>query len=169
MSNLAGRPIPTVGHTAFTLAPIETMSILKGLIQTIVVVVTFSLHFVAPVTAGTIGLAKALEKVAPSDILANAERFGAVLADQPIVPILNGNKVVGHAFLNTDFSGAIGYSGKPIVVLIALDVDGKIAGAGLVQHAEPIVLGTIYLNERPQRVRHQRLWNILSPFHKRVF
>ncbi len=127
----------------FTSQSIITMPIVKGFIQTIVMIVALLPHLVEPVAAETIGLTKALEKVVPGDLLAKADGFGAVLAGYPIAPILEGNKVVGHAFLNKDFSGTIGYSGKPIVVLIALDLDGNISGARLVEHAEPIVLAGI--------------------------
>ena len=43
-------------------------------------------------------------------------------------------------FLNTDVAGAVGYSGKPIHLLIGLDTDGTITGVVLHEHHEPIVL-----------------------------
>ena len=49
----------------------------------------------------------------------------------------------GYVFLNTDFHGAIGYSGKPIKILIGMDTKGRVTGAKMVEHSEPIVLAGI--------------------------
>jgi NosR/NirI family transcriptional regulator, nitrous oxide reductase regulator len=57
--------------------------------------------------------------------------------------VLQGEKVLGFNFLNTDFVSAVGYSGKPIRIMIGLDPAGKIVGAKLIEHAEPIVLAGI--------------------------
>ncbi len=65
------------------------------------------------------------------------------MADKPVVLVSKNSKTIGYVFLNTDFSGSIGYSGKPIKILIGLDIHGRIAGAKLVKHTEPIVLAGI--------------------------
>lgn len=51
----------------------------------------------------------------------------------------SGNHI-GFIFVNTDYLPTIGYSGKPIHMAIAMDLEGRIQGAQLVQHSEPIVL-----------------------------
>ena len=84
-----------------------------------------------------------LAEVPPSEFFPLADRYGEVAATAPIAPVLQGYKVLGYLILNTDFVGAIGYSGKPIRILIGLDATGKIVGAKLVEHAEPIVLAGI--------------------------
>ena len=84
-----------------------------------------------------------LKETPVTSVFENAERWGDFVDGHPIIPALKGSDTVGYAFLNTDFVGAIGYSGKPIVVLIAMNADGLIAGAKLVAHAEPIVLSGI--------------------------
>lgn len=58
----------------------------------------------------------------------------------PVAPILVGGEAVGYAFVTSDFVGTTGYSGKPIHVMAAIDLDGKLLGAELVEHSEPIVL-----------------------------
>jgi NosR/NirI family nitrous oxide reductase transcriptional regulator len=88
-------------------------------------------------------LARFLAKVPPTEFFPLADRYGEVAAAAPIAPVLQGYKVVGFHILNTDFVSAIGYSGKPIKIVIGLDTVGKIAGAKLVEHAEPIVLAGI--------------------------
>ncbi len=119
------------------------MLIIQRILRAVAVITALSLHFTTPVFAGDITLSQALEKVEPNDILSKADSFGTILTKHKIAPILNDNKTVGYAFLNTDFSGAIGYSGKPIIILIGLDLDGKVTGARLVEHSEPIVLAGI--------------------------
>ncbi len=71
-------------------------------------------------------------------------RYGAVDEATRTVPVeASDGTVLGHAFLNTDFDSAIGYSGKPITMIIAMSVEGRITGARLVEHSEPIVLAGI--------------------------
>ena len=49
-------------------------------------------------------------------------------------------KLVGYAFVNADWVNSTGYSGQPIQILVGLTAEGKIAGARLMAHHEPIVL-----------------------------
>jgi len=78
--------------------------------------------------------------LAASDLVAEAEAFGMPQGSPPLVPLLSGDEVVGYAFLTTDFVDTTGYSGKPIDVVAAIDAEGTILGAKLVEHHEPIVL-----------------------------
>jgi len=86
------------------------------------------------------GLQKFLAKVAPGELMKGADRYGPAEGSPPVAGIFAGDKRIGHAFLNTDFNDATGYSGKPIHVLVALDAKGAISGLKLVKHSEPIVL-----------------------------
>ena len=43
-------------------------------------------------------------------------------------------------YLNSDFANAVGYSGKPIQILVGIDPKGILTGLKLVEHKEPIVL-----------------------------
>ncbi len=54
--------------------------------------------------------------------------------------VFAGQKLVGYAFVNADWVNSTGYSGQPIQILVGLTTDGKIAGARLMAHHEPIVL-----------------------------
>ena len=63
-------------------------------------------------------LARLLAKVSPTEFFPHADRYGEVAATAPIAPVLQGDKVLGFVFLNTDFVSAIGYSGKPIKIVI---------------------------------------------------
>jgi NosR/NirI family nitrous oxide reductase transcriptional regulator len=46
----------------------------------------------------------------------------------------------GFVYLNSDFANAVGYSGKPINLLVGIDQKGVIGGIKLVDHKEPIFL-----------------------------
>ncbi|TYO84568.1 NosR/NirI family protein [Oceanicella actignis] len=81
-----------------------------------------------------------LKKVAPSEVVAGADAWGPIQGDLPVAPILKDGKPLGRVFVTSDFVSTIGYSGKPIHVMVALNDDAKIIGARLVEHHEPIVL-----------------------------
>ncbi len=85
-------------------------------------------------------LSKFIAKTPASELVNGATSYGPLRADIPVVPILNDGKTLGYAFITTDFVGTTGYSGKPIHVLVAIGLDGKLQSAKLVKHSEPIVL-----------------------------
>ena len=85
-------------------------------------------------------LAEFLDALVPSEIVPGADRFGPPQADPPVAEALTGDTPVGHVFLTTDIVNTAGYSGKPIDVVVGLDLEGTIVGAELVEHHEPIVL-----------------------------
>jgi len=86
------------------------------------------------------GLASYLPKVAPADFFPGADRFGPPQGNPPIVPVYRGDQLQGFVYLNSDFANSIGYSGKPIQVLVGIDPKGVLTGLKLVEHKEPIVL-----------------------------
>ena len=87
-----------------------------------------------------VNLGSALATVEPGDLVPGADRFGPVEGGPPGAQALEGSTLRGYVFLNTDVVGAVGYSGKPIHLLIGLDTEGTITGAVLHEHHEPIVL-----------------------------
>ncbi len=85
-------------------------------------------------------LMRLLKRAGPADLVPGADRLGEPEGSPPVVPAFAGDELVGHVFLNSDFVSAIGYSGKPIRVLLGIDPNGVIVGAKLAEHHEPIVL-----------------------------
>lgn len=81
-----------------------------------------------------------LGSVEPSTIVPGADSFGPASGSPPVAPVLDGQDLVGFAFLNSDFADSVGYSGKPIHIVAGLDLAGRITGLQLVEHQEPIVL-----------------------------
>ncbi len=85
-------------------------------------------------------LSEYLDTFAPAEIMEGATRLGDIDGDPPAAPIFRGDELAGYAFLNSDLVNSVGYSGKPIHVVVGLDLEGTITGAKLVDHHEPIVL-----------------------------
>ncbi|MGO1119959.1 4Fe-4S binding protein [Rhodovibrionaceae bacterium A322] len=88
--------------------------------------------------------ASSLQRFLPKADLAllapEADGFGAAQVDPPFAPLTKDGKQIGYLFLNSDYVNATGYSGKPIHVLVTMDMDGHLLGTQLVDHKEPIVL-----------------------------
>jgi NosR/NirI family nitrous oxide reductase transcriptional regulator len=82
----------------------------------------------------------ALATIQVGDLVPGADRYGAAAGAPLVSTAYRGDDRVGFVFLNTDVVGAIGYSGKPIHLLIAIDPTGTITGLKLYEHSEPIVL-----------------------------
>jgi NosR/NirI family nitrous oxide reductase transcriptional regulator len=89
---------------------------------------------------GTDQLSGFLRDIAPSDLHPDAIAYGPARADIPVIPLRGADGTVGWVYLTSDFVSTIGYSGKPIHVVAALDKDAVITGVRLVEHAEPIIL-----------------------------
>ncbi len=81
-----------------------------------------------------------LPKAQPTEFFPDADRFGPPQGDPPLVPTYQGDRLLGYVYLNSDFTGATGYSGKPINLLVGIDPNGVVTGIKLVDHKEPIVL-----------------------------
>src|SRR6185312_12318958 len=81
-----------------------------------------------------------LPKSAPADFFPGADRFGPPQGDPPIAPVYRADKLQGFVYLNSDLANAIGYSGKPIHILVGIDPTGVVKSFKLIDHHEPIVL-----------------------------
>ncbi len=81
-----------------------------------------------------------LAKAQPAELIPGADRFGPLQGDPAIAPVYKNNQLLGFAYLNSDFSNSVGYSGKPIKLLVGISPQGVLTGFKLVEHKEPIVL-----------------------------
>jgi NosR/NirI family nitrous oxide reductase transcriptional regulator len=95
---------------------------------------------VAPPAKAEPRLGEFLKSIQPADIFPGADRFGPIEGTPSAAAAYAGDKLLGYIYLNADVVDSTGYSGKPINIVIAIGLDGKIAGAKLVEHHEPIVL-----------------------------
>lgn len=83
---------------------------------------------------------KFLDKIDVTILVPGADSLGELQSDLPVVPALKDGDIVGYVFLTSDFVTTTGYSGKPIHVVMGVDIDAKVTGVNLVKHSEPIVL-----------------------------
>jgi NosR/NirI family nitrous oxide reductase transcriptional regulator len=101
--------------------------------------VCISLLTVLPANAAA-QLQTYLSKVQPGELFQGADRFGELRGEPPIAPVYRSGQVLGYAYLNSDFTNSIGYSGKPIHIAVGIDPKGVVRGFKLIDHHEPIVL-----------------------------
>ncbi len=107
-----------------------------------IIVLLIALVVLSGVAAGKTRpvLYKFTANISAGELVKGATSYGPVRTDVPVVPVLKDGKTLGYAFITSDFVGTTGYSGKPIHVLVAIGLDGKLQSARLVKHSEPIVL-----------------------------
>lgn len=93
-----------------------------------------------PCVAADSRLAEFASQVPATELVPGADHYGPVQGSPPVIKVFAGERLVGYAFVNADWVNSTGYSGQPIQILVGLATDGKIAGARLMAHHEPIVL-----------------------------
>ncbi|MGB8815304.1 MAG: 4Fe-4S binding protein [Paracoccaceae bacterium] len=104
------------------------------------------LTFATPLWAGG-GLAGDTIAAAVPDAQIAADLFAtpgpvAVSRDDSGVPgwtVRSGGAVIGHIGSTWEIAGSVGYSGRPLDVLVAITPDAKIKGARLMAHNEPVL------------------------------
>ncbi|MCW8828666.1 MAG: NosR/NirI family protein [Gammaproteobacteria bacterium] len=69
-----------------------------------------------------------------------ADRFGTIEGDPPAAPVYKGDEIIGYAFVSDDIVSIPAYSGKPVNMLMGISTEGKITGAKVLEHHEPILL-----------------------------
>lgn len=88
--------------------------------------------------------ADAARDTAPADVLATvfpgAERAGVFTGVPPAAVVYADGAPVGYMLSTAAVIGSVGFSGKPLDVLVGLRNDGVIAGAVLRRHDEPILI-----------------------------
>jgi NosR/NirI family transcriptional regulator, nitrous oxide reductase regulator len=101
------------------------------------------LGLVLPVFAGDVSAANISDfkdKFDLATVMPGANRLGPEEGSPPSAAAYRGDKLLGYVFLNSAVVNAIGYSGKPIHIVVGVDTNGLITGARMVKHSEPIVL-----------------------------
>jgi NosR/NirI family transcriptional regulator, nitrous oxide reductase regulator len=93
-----------------------------------------------------IGLASALNSPAAAisldelhDAFPGADRVGPVEGHPPAAPVYRGDQLAGYVFYTDATVPTAGYSGRPINIIVGLDLGGTITGAHLLEHNEPIL------------------------------
>lgn len=73
-------------------------------------------------------------------VFPGADHAGDIGGDPPAASVFSENRLVGYVFLTSDAVNSTGYSGKPVKILAGLDLSGRITGAVVVEHQEPILV-----------------------------
>lgn len=81
-----------------------------------------------------------LKTVPIGEIFPGADRVGPPEGKPMTARAYAGERALGRIYLTSDVVNTRGYSSKPIDVLVGLADNGRIVGARLVEHHEPIVL-----------------------------
>lgn len=117
------------------------------------------------------GPARAEAPAATPDAAAAARLFGVsgplevVRQDDapPVWRVAGPQGPLGVIASTWEIAGSVGYSGKPIDILLALDGQGRVAGAELVRHNEPILTLGVSTEEIAAYVSAFRGFDIAAP------
>ena len=85
-------------------------------------------------------LQQALTEIPPGELFPDADRIDTPMGDFLTASVYRGDQQLGLLFVNSAVVNSVGYSGKPIHVLVGIDMDGVIRSARLLEHHEPIIL-----------------------------
>lgn len=80
-----------------------------------------------------------------AEVFPGARTFSERLGQPPYVeaygePAAGKPTLLGYVMLSTDITDTPAYSGKPVVTLIGMDVQGRFVGIKVLKHSEPILL-----------------------------
>lgn len=104
-----------------------------------VLVVLFFLMLVPPAFAQK----SALESVSLDTVRSTwpaAAALGEILEDPPVRELYSTEGLIGYAHLTDEVKPIPAYSGRPVRILVALDLEGIIRGARILSHEEPILV-----------------------------
>ena len=73
-------------------------------------------------------------------IFPGADKVGEVGGTPPAAPVYKGPRQVGYLFSTWDVTQSKGFSNRPLILLVGIDLSGHIAAARLVHHTEPIAI-----------------------------
>ncbi|NQV82858.1 MAG: regulatory protein NosR [Rhodospirillales bacterium] len=90
--------------------------------------------------AGAGASAAAITEEILADLFPGGGTLGPVSGNPPARPVYRDSGVVGYVFSTRDAVGSVGFSGNPIDIYAGLDIKGRITGAVLHAHNEPILV-----------------------------
>ena len=69
-----------------------------------------------------------------------ADRAGPMQGEPQAAPAFTGERLVGYVLSTAATVGSVGYSGKPLDILMGIDLEARVTGALLRRHNEPILV-----------------------------
>lgn len=73
-------------------------------------------------------------------VFPGADKVGPVDGTPPAAPVYTGDRRIGYLFSSWDVTQSKGFSNRPFVLLVGIDLGGHVTGARLVHHSEPIAI-----------------------------
>ncbi|MCK4951158.1 MAG: 4Fe-4S binding protein [Gammaproteobacteria bacterium] len=95
-------------------------------------------------------------------IFPGATHMGSLAGEPAAVPIYQQKHLLGYVFTTKNITPIPAYSGKPIDILIGLDLAGNIAGLKIVEHHEPILLAGVSEERLAQYIDQYKGINIFD-------
>jgi transcriptional regulator of nitric oxide reductase/ferredoxin len=75
-----------------------------------------------------------------AQVFPRADRAGAMQGEPQAAPAFTGERLVGYVLSTAATVGSVGYSGKPLDILMGFDLEARVTGALLRRHNEPILV-----------------------------
>ncbi len=116
-----------------------TTSRRRAWLQGLAVLVGLFVAGILPLTAEGTGMTEQQQLTALS-FFPGADRLSDFTGKPPAATVYRQGKAVGYLFHSKDVAPFPAYSGKPVDVLIGIDLQGKIIGAKVLEQHEPILL-----------------------------
>ena len=69
----------------------------------------------------------------------NATEIGRLEGEIPSVSVFAEKKLLGYFFMTRDITSSLGYSSQVFDIVVGLGLDGKLTGASVIKHREPII------------------------------
>tara|TARA_B100001248_G_scaffold261141_1_gene251330 strand:+ start:825 stop:3074 length:2250 start_codon:yes stop_codon:yes gene_type:complete len=69
----------------------------------------------------------------------HADKLSTLSGEPPAVSIFSDGELIGYLFVTKDITSSKGYSSQTFDMMVGLKLDGKIAGAKILSHKEPII------------------------------
>lgn len=85
----------------------------------------------------------ALSTKSPNDwqkVFPHATSIGNKQSSPPVWPVYQEDNIIGYLFHSIDVVALPAFSGKPVDMLIGIDLEGKLTGVKVIDHQEPIFL-----------------------------
>ena len=75
-----------------------------------------------------------------AQVFPGADRVGQMQGGPPAAPAFMGERLAGYVLSTAATVASVGYSGKPLDILMGIDLEARVTGALLRQHSEPILV-----------------------------
>ena len=80
-----------------------------------------------------------VKKEVAKEFFPKVTKLGRLEGDPPTVSVFSKGELVGYLFVTKDITSSKGYASLTFDMLVGLRLDGKLAGAKVLDHQEPII------------------------------